>query len=1442
MFKKLSIILIVLLFCSNAFAVCFFGFGDCGGKKFFLIDKNQTFLDINSDVSGIFNGNFIDVNSNNGDVLVSLNIGDLNNVYDGRYELLNSIILWDFDFNANWDNRINFYDLNNSLNYLSSGTYIPTESSIDANVSEAIASRMPLTDNNLSIPNVWAAIDGNRSSDGGFYYAGSHMTLSDSNSFSADLNGVMTQETFDSNITALDLNNSLDYSFYNCDNNADCSLTGDVNSTNGKFVNLTVTGTSTIEEDLSVIGDFNAGITGSYPLIYKKAGAFSLFGSTVSGTASMGVGVLSISTGPYSTAIGFEAEALGTSTIAMNNNSYAKGNYAMAFGNYASADGTDAVAIGLDADANISGGPGGCVAIGYGAKCKDLGVVTLSRDVNVARDLLIGNCVTLNEKIICDWEDLNSVIDLNGYMTELTFDGNFFRVINTMDLNNSLNYLQSIDLNGYMTQSTFDSNFTLVIDGNVLRVINSLDLNNSLNYLKSIDLNGYLTQITFDSNFNASTQGSADFNSIYLNTESGGFYYAGASLTLDDGNIFNVNDANLNAILDFAKYNCDNNADCIITGTIIGYVADSVFNSSFPIDYDNNLTNKPYIPTEANIDANALAVINSLDLNNSLNYLTSVDLNGYMTELTFDGNFFRVINTMDLNNSLDYLKTIPNFDSNILTVINSLDLNNSLDYLKSTNIHELDLNVLFSDYNSNISMNFSKGYYAPFDLNYVLIDGNAYSSAVGQFSFLGMNGSIGIFTEDQVGETNIAAIRLLDSVNGKGSTITYEPDNNSLIFDVENGAVTILDNGDIELDQANIIGQNINGGEFIIKNNDVNFLILDNNYTYSSLNFPDFNSYYFGLNFGGGTMKEIARADVSALIPAPPESVYATFDLLKLGSTDILGGRYLLSDEDGDGDYNVLWSASSGAVTLGSDTDAPWGASAGQDFEIYKDHLGNKAFKIDSGENYDISIGNFDTTTDDSSEFFYYGQDGEKSFELTNSNQINLYEDTYFTTDTCNPSNLMSIINEQVTIEDCNTNLNNYNLPLNVIGGQNGSAQFTGGISIAGDDNSTSMFNAIRTGLTNDAVALQDILINTNYTIETGTSKIIRAFDVITDFSVNWDSPSNAQYFDLVALRPLISRTGDINGWGTSNSENNYAMEGSFSNIANYGISSNNYQVTNGIFTMSLNDSGDYPAQTGGKHINVSNSGMNLYMYGDANYGGSNSFDSKAISINANFEDANTTGSDAVYGLYVLAVDSPSDINYAIYNNTSATIYSNGVIDAKDYLTHTILPSSNADTHEWIKSIEIEEGSEVGDWGELDHSTLPSELYREQKELWFENKTTKNQLTQKDAIDYALTKITKEEIVTIDKVGEEIVTSKFVDDKGFVYDSPEQYLSMNDYKQITKQGERMSLTNATTLLITDNKKLIEEKEEMEQEISYMQSELCKQNDKYGFCSTIGIGS
>ena len=229
-------------------------------------------------------------------------------------------------------------------------------------------------------------------------------------------------------------------------------------------------------------------------------------------------------------------------------------------------------------------------------------------------------------------------------------------------------------------------------------------------------------------NISLSCTGSDENGNCTINSTasggSGGFYYAGASLTLEpDSNKFNVNDANIiseNSLLASGDNVSElvNDSGFITTwglytaggNLVLGddnvfHVNDANLGLTFVKQVDGNswyLSSLTYIPTETDIDGNALGVVNGLDLNNSLSYLKWFDANGFMTKITFDSN----ISLLDLNNSLDYLKTIPNQDANILVVINSLDLNNSLSYLVSTTFipstNEWDLNfALRGSFDSN---------------------------------------------------------------------------------------------------------------------------------------------------------------------------------------------------------------------------------------------------------------------------------------------------------------------------------------------------------------------------------------------------------------------------------------------------------------------------------------------------------------------------------------------------------------------------------------------------------------------------------------------------------------------------------------------------------------------------------------------------------------------
>lgn len=146
---------------------------------------------------------------------------DLNYFVDVNYNSpdVNEVLLWNGSEWVNGDGNIVSYDVNQTVNgaFYFPGSQITfddtnhisadlngvvTGETLDANINFVFDSRMPISDQNLFLPTVWSAIDGNSGGSGAFYYAGSNMTLSDSNYFNADLNGVMNQATFDSNFNA----------------------------------------------------------------------------------------------------------------------------------------------------------------------------------------------------------------------------------------------------------------------------------------------------------------------------------------------------------------------------------------------------------------------------------------------------------------------------------------------------------------------------------------------------------------------------------------------------------------------------------------------------------------------------------------------------------------------------------------------------------------------------------------------------------------------------------------------------------------------------------------------------------------------------------------------------------------------------------------------------------------------------------------------------------------------------------------------------------------------------------------------------------------------------------------------------------------------------------------------------------------------------------------
>lgn len=157
------------------------------------------------------------------------------------------------------------------------------------------------------------------------------------------------------------------------------------------------------------------------------------------------------------------------------------------------------------------------------------------------------------------------------------------------------------------------------------------------------------------------------------------FFIIDKNTTTIDQNITNnytggdLNWSQLNTVIPWVDANVSNDL------TINGYVTDSIFNAAFPVDWDTNISNRPYIVTEANIDENALAVVNSLDLNASLNYSVgshTIDTN-YATE-GFDFADYLLTTT--------FIPSTAAWDSNYLANVWNTDFNaNWLDLFTGQN-------------------------------------------------------------------------------------------------------------------------------------------------------------------------------------------------------------------------------------------------------------------------------------------------------------------------------------------------------------------------------------------------------------------------------------------------------------------------------------------------------------------------------------------------------------------------------------------------------------------------------------------------------------------------------------------------------------------------------------------------------------------------------------
>jgi len=161
----------------------------------------------------------------------------------------------------------------------------------------------------------------------------------------------------------------------------------------------------------------------------------------------------------------------------------------------------------------------------------------LSKDVTIARDLEIGNCVTLNDKIICDWGDVNGTVpDLNGYMTELTFDGNFnASTYGSSDFNSVYKNTRGYYYAG-VSLTLDDNNYFHVNDANLgLNFYNQTDANNV--FVKVEDLNNQtVSQIVAGTNISLSPTNGVGIVTINSTASGGGIgTFRGLTSTAMDG-------------------------------------------------------------------------------------------------------------------------------------------------------------------------------------------------------------------------------------------------------------------------------------------------------------------------------------------------------------------------------------------------------------------------------------------------------------------------------------------------------------------------------------------------------------------------------------------------------------------------------------------------------------------------------------------------------------------------------------------------------------------------------------------------------------------------------------------------------------------------------------------------------------------------------------------
>lgn len=504
--------------------------------------------------------------------------------------------MFDSNFNRMFASQMRISDSNLSLPTVWSAIDgNKTTSSVDLNgymkqknFDGNLAGRMPISDANLNIPNVWAAIDGNKVS-------------------SVDLNGYMKQQQFDGNLAgrmpisdanlnvpiiwaAIDGNKVVDTNtFTKCgDTNSYLLGTGecvpyDADAIYKPSAVLTTSGTDTNNNSLPAIYYYD---NNSYT-VQEASGANPLTVdvnfSDVNRLDSINMRI------KYQGGVGHEIVFEVWNFTELVWEEYAE------FTDMNSLS-TDNITI-FDSNEHISGGkvwtrfrhiqngvPSHYFFIDWMQAVK--GSTTLT---NIEHDSLSGRDSTTNHPWALAKQDVNTYIDN--------------RTVGSADFNKDYKNV-SIDLNAYMTKPSFDENFNASIAGRM-----------------RID----------DSNLNLSTVWSAIDGNVGGN---GAFYFAGASLTLGDENKFNVNDSNLG--LTFYKQ-ADANAVLVKISDLnnaggISYIAIYDFNGNVSILADRNDAGR-FVYTVIK-DFNVL-VSTIADRNDSGRFLYTAinDFNGHVNQL-----------------------------------------------------------------------------------------------------------------------------------------------------------------------------------------------------------------------------------------------------------------------------------------------------------------------------------------------------------------------------------------------------------------------------------------------------------------------------------------------------------------------------------------------------------------------------------------------------------------------------------------------------------------------------------------------------------------------------------------------------------------------------------------------------------------------------------------